>query len=276
MLLGLSYELVGAWISVFLTLSIFSYLYDDNPFYKAAEHLYIGVSAGYIASLSFWTQVYPNLYGRLWPKIDNSDFGIIEKVWYSIYKALGWVYPPAFPKGGIEGHEEIRWIYVVPLILGIMMLLRLIPKLGWLARWPIAYIIGMAAGLRMYGYLNSDVLLQIQASIIDFSQDWTSIINSLIILIGTLSGLIYFFFSKEHTGIIGKVSKIGIYVLMIKFGASFGYAVMGRISLLIGRFDKLIKYTDSSYFYATYWGLGIVILGLTFWTISNKKFNKRA
>ena len=43
------------------------------------------------------------------------------------------------------------------------------------------HIIGMAAGLRMYGYLNSDVLLQIQASIIDFSQDWTSIINSLII-----------------------------------------------------------------------------------------------
>ena len=155
------------------------------------------------------------------------------------------------------------------------MLLRLVPKLGWLARWPIAYIIGMAAGLRMYGYLNSDVLLQIQASIIDFSQDWTSIVNSIIILIGTLSGLIYFFFSKEHTGVIGRISKVGIYILMIKFGASFGYAVMGRISLLIGRFDKLIQYSDSSYFFATYWGLGIVIIGLTFWTISIKKNNKR-
>ena len=61
----------------------------------------------------------------------------------------------------------------------------------------------------------------------------------------------------------------------ISFGASFGFAVMGRISLLIGRFDKLIQYADSSYFYATYWGLGIVIMGLIFWTISNKKFNKR-
>ena len=276
MFLGLSYEIVGAWISVLLTLSIFSYLYDDNPFYKAAEHLYIGVSAGYVASLSFWTQVYPNLYGRLWPKIDDSEFGIIEKAWYGIYKALGFIYKPAFPDGGIEGHEEIRWIYIIPLILGIMMLLRLVPKLGWLARWPIAYIIGMAAGLRMYGYLNSDVLLQIQASIIDFSKDWVSIINSLIILVGTMSGLIYFFFSKEHTGVVGKISKVGIYVLMIKFGASFGYAVMGRISLLIGRFDKLIQYTDSSYAYATYWGLGIVIVGLILWTISNKKNNKRA
>ena len=63
---------------------------------------------------------------------------------------------------------------------------------------------------------------------------------------------------------------------MVKFGASFGYAVMGRISLLIGRFDKLIQYTDPSYAYATYWGLGIVIVGLILWTTSNKKNNKRA
>ena len=46
----------------------------------------------------------------------------------------------------------------------------------------------------------------------------------------------YFFFSKEHTGIVEKVSRVGVYFLMIKFGASFGFAVMGRISLLIGRF----------------------------------------
>ena len=146
MTFGLSYEVLGAWISVLLTLSIFSYLYDDNPFYKAAEHLYIGISAGYIASLSFWIQVYPNLYGRLWPKLDSTEFGIGNQIWYGIYDILGWIYPPSFPKGGIPGHEEIRWIYLIPLILGIMMLLRLVPKLGWLARWPIAYIIGMAAG----------------------------------------------------------------------------------------------------------------------------------
>ena len=31
---------------------------------------------------------------------------------------------------------------------------------------------------------------------------------------------------------------------MIKFGASFGFAVMGRISLLIGRFEELIKFSS--------------------------------
>ena len=60
-------ELLGAWLFVFFTLSIFSFLYKDNPFYKAAEHLFVGISAGYIAVLSFWQQVQPNLFGRLWP-----------------------------------------------------------------------------------------------------------------------------------------------------------------------------------------------------------------
>ena len=46
----------------------FSYLYRDNPFYKIAEHVFVGVSAAYVAAISFWTQIYPNLFGRLFPK----------------------------------------------------------------------------------------------------------------------------------------------------------------------------------------------------------------
>ena len=40
--------ILGAWVAAFLTIGIFSYLYKDNPFYKAAEHLFVGVSAGYL------------------------------------------------------------------------------------------------------------------------------------------------------------------------------------------------------------------------------------
>ena len=121
------------------------------------------------------------------------------------------------------------------------MLLRLILSLSCLARWAIAYIVGMAAGLRFYGYLNSDILEQINASTIDITGSYTDIINAIIRFIGTLTGLLYFFVSRSDTGLISKISKIGIYFLMISFGASFGFAVMGRISLLIGRFNSLIE-----------------------------------
>ena len=55
-------------------------------------------------------------------------------------------------------------------------------------------------------------------------------------MLGVLSSLTYFYFSVEHKGlIIGNVARVGIWVLMITFGATFGYTVMARVSLLVGR-----------------------------------------
>ena len=77
----------------------------------------------------------------------------------------------------------------------------------------------------------------------------------------------------EHKGFIGKVSKIGIFYLMIKFGASFGFAVMGRISLLIGRFEELIQYSSSEYYNATPVILIVIIISLTAWFMINQNKN---
>ena len=267
-------EIMGAWLVVLLTLCIFSFLYKDNPFYKAAEHLYVGVSAGYVAVISFWQQVQPNLFGRLWPsRIEVDDGSILKSIWYTIYEIFNFISTgfgvldrSIFPEGGIKGYDEIRMIYLIPFILGIFMLLRLVPKLGWLARWAIAYIVGMAAGLRFYGFLNSDILMQIKASAIDFTSDWGTIVNALILFIGTLTGLIYFFYSTEHKGVVGRLSRIGIYFLMIKFGASFGFAVMGRISLLIGRINDLKDYSSPEYNYATPVISVLIIICLAIWS----------
>ena len=255
--------MMGPWIAAFLTLAIFSYLYKDNPFYKVAEHLFVGISTGYWTSMFFWTQIQPNLFGRLWPASEyNSDL-----LWYKLYNVLG-VFSSVFPDGGINKGHEMELLYLLPFALGIMMLLSVSAKLSWMARWGIAYTVGMAAGLRAYGFLNSNVLGQIKGSAFQiFNSDLPffalaseSIFNNFIILIGTITGLMYFYFSREHTGNFGKLSKLGIYFLMISFGASFGFAVMGRISLLIGRFVDLITYSGSAYNHATLWLLLVMIL----------------
>ena len=278
----ISGEIISAWLYVLMTLCIFSFLYKDNPFYKAAEHLFVGISAGYVAVLAFWQQVQPNLFGRLWPsRVDVDDGSILTSIWYAIYEifnvittGFGVLDRSIFPEGGIKGFEEIRIIYMIPFILGIFMLLRLVPKLGWLARWAIAYIVGMAAGLRFYGFLNSNVLNQIKASAIDFTSDWGTIINGLIVFIGTLTGLIYFFYSTEHKGVVGRLSRIGIYFLMIKFGAAFGFAVMGRISLLIGQFNYLTDYSTKEYNYATPIILILIMICLAIWSFMGKDERK--
>ena len=61
------------------------------------------------------------------------------------------------------------------------------------------------------------------------------------LLVGLIASLLFFFFSREHKGALGVASKLGIWFLMIGFGAGYGFTVMSRISLLIGRFQFLIN-----------------------------------
>ena len=267
-------DIFGAWVAVFFTLAIFSFLYKDNPFYKIAEHAYIGISAGYWLSIGFWTIIQPNLLGRLWPSKEYSE----ESFWYSIYDFLGSIVPSIFPIGGIDKGHNMDLTYLIPLVLGIMMILSIFKQFNWMARWGIAYTVAIAAGLRAYGYLNSYILGQIKGTIVPlanteypiFHISEPSLINNLLILLGTVTGLLYFFFSKEQSGSFGKITRLGIYFLMISFGASFGFAVMGRISLLIGRFVSLIDYSNSQYHHATLWVLFLMIILLIYSAINDR------
>ena len=69
--------------------------------------------------------------------------------------------------------------------------------------------------------------------------DWAGSVGgsaaAILVLVGVLSVLAYFFFSVEHRGPVGGAARVGIWYLMITFGASFGFTVMGRIALLAAR-----------------------------------------
>ncbi|MBD3298280.1 MAG: hypothetical protein GF341_06470 [candidate division Zixibacteria bacterium] len=199
---------VGVWVAAFLTLSIFSFLYKDNPFYKFAEHLMVGVSAGYWVILLFYNVLLP----------DAID--------------------PLFTEG--------KWYYIIPLILGLLMWTRLFKKTAWISRYPLAFYLGIATGVAIPLEMKAKVIEQLYGSVglvaqmHEMDAGFGTVINNVVILIGVFSSLIYFFFSKEHTGITGRVSQVGIGVLMIGFGASFGFTVMARVSLLIERVQFLL------------------------------------
>lgn len=214
---------IGIWVAAFFTLFIFSFLYRDNPFYKIAESVVVGVSAAYWMVVGFWTTIVPNLLGKLAPEWINS-----------------WAMP------GLDTKAE--YIYLVPLIMGIMLIWRLAPKGGWISRWPLAFIIGTTAGIRLIGFIHADFLGQIRNTIMSLAvyspetgfNVWDSIKN-IIIVIGVLTTIVYFFFSIEHEGFVGQTAKVGIWFLMITFGAAFGYTVMGRIALLAIRMEFLMN-----------------------------------
>jgi hypothetical protein len=214
---------IGIWVAAALTLGIFSFLYRDNAFYKLAESVLVGVSAAYWMVVAYWDVLIPNLFGKLWPSWVQS-----------------WAMPGLSPQ-----HDEYWFAYFVPLGLGIMLLWRLSPRGSWIGVWPLAFTIGATAGLRLVGYFQADFLGQIRNGIASFaifkdSQfDWERSIENVVLVTGTIACLAYFFFSFEHKGVIGRVSRVGVWVLMITFGAGFGYTVMGRIALLAGRLEFL-------------------------------------
>ena len=267
-------DIIGFWIGIFLTFCILSFLYNDNPLYKFAEHLFIGVSVGYVITRQYYDVIHPKLIGNL-----------------------------------IAG----EWIYLIVLALSIMFLLRAVSqRWSWVGRYPIAIVVAFYAGLQINGvaqgdlgpqmskamdsldvakvnineasiktlgelpgvspsianaiaqqrtikpFANFDEVLNLkaltlvqkesleshrygiagleaQASMDDEGRYWVGILSQVLLLVGLLSSLVYFYFSVEHKGVIGKISSVGVWTVMIGFGAAFGFTVQGRISLAIGR-----------------------------------------
>lgn len=215
---------LGLWVGALLTLCVFSFLYRDNPLYKLAEHLFVGVSAGYYIILNWWTVIVPNLLRPLGDALGGR-----------------WA-DPARP--GLFAAElgDYRGFLVVPLVLGVLLFTRLVGRVGWLSRWSLAVIIGVYAGIKTTGYAQGDFVAQVEASLQPL---WTSnladSLNAIVFTLGLVTSLLFFYFSREHRGALGVASRIGILFLMVGFGAGYGYTVMSRVSLLIGRLQFLLE-----------------------------------
>lgn len=197
-------NIIGTWLAAGLTLAIFSFLYRDNPAYKFAEHLYVGVSAAF-AVLYTWAF-------DIWPML---------------------IEPMVLGRG--VANPVDRWILLVPAAFGLLMLARWIPKVAWLSRWAISLTVGIAAGLGITGQIQGILLPQIRGTLLSLDS-----INNIILVIGVITTLVYFYFSVAHKGVIRAGARIGVVFIMASFGASFGYTVMARISLLIGRLHFLV------------------------------------
>ena len=314
-------DVIGYWLGIFLTFAILSYLYKDNPFYKLAEHLFVGVSIGYVVTQQYYNVIRPNLIERL---------------------------------------TLVPNLYWLPLVLVVLLFVKTASRrLAWLGRYPLAFVVAFYAGIQINAVGESDLVEQIavstrsldmpkanvneapvgalnalpgftppvaervvqarergqhfasltdlervpgltdvqrrdlhdargsiagldaQASVVSGDKYWFGIISRLLLLIGLCASLVYFYFSVEHTGVVGKVSKLGVWVLMIGFGASFGYTVQGRLALAVGRAMDMLDLDKSpdvagqiSGPIASIVSIVVIVVGLIVWENWTKR--KRA
>jgi hypothetical protein len=199
--------LLGIWVAAALTFMIFSFLYRDNAVYKLGEHIFLGIALGYGWCIYYWNDIFSNAIAPL-------------------------VYP-------LEG-EARQWSLVIPIILGAFILIRVVPRLAWLSRYSLALLLAGYAGLAVPNEVAGRFLPQLVATMGPFGPGWAGAITQAVLLLGVFCTVVFFFFSLEHRGAVGKIGRVGVLYIMVAFGAAFGYTVMARVSLLIGRFQFLL------------------------------------
>jgi len=196
---------IGVWVAAFLTIFALSFLYKDNPLFRFTESLFAGVSLGYYVGIVLNQTLMPNLIEPM-----QQDFGK-------------------------------NWDLVVPGVLGLVLYARYLPRAAWIFRYAITIYVGYYIGLDFTRRIHGEVLPQIARAIVPLNHfDAHTIFYSLLFALGVFSVLIYFFFSKEQDAVTRRIARLGIWFLMVSFGAAFGFTVMGRVALLIGRLNFLI------------------------------------
>ena len=162
-------DLFTGVISFLFTLLIFSYVLGDNPLFRIAIYIFIGVSAGYIAAVAWWQVIMPRL-----------------------------VYP--FMSAISSGTLLQKGLMLVPL-LGAIDASEVFPHVTGLGRIAMAFLVGVGAAVTIAGALIGTLIPQMLGTINAFDMISASarnigfveaISNGAIILAGTVFTLIIF------------------------------------------------------------------------------------
>ena len=220
----ISWDLLTGLISFVLTLMVLSYLIGDNPVFRVAIYIFVGVSAGYAAAIA-WNQV---LFPRLVRPLVNG----------------GWT----------------SFVLLVPLFLGLMMFLKLSPRTARLGNPSLALIVGVGAAVAVGGAVLGTLFPQTQAVVATFElpaisqglPKWLGILSEAVIMfIGTVTTLIYFHFGAKPT-LTGPERHIAVKILgmigqvfvAITFGVIFAGVFAAAMTALISRLDFLVKFVS--------------------------------
>lgn len=192
----------GIWVGAILTLAATSYLWKENPAFRYAEHIFIGVAAGHALVMGVQS-------------IRNLSF---------------------VPLTSAKTDSVTKLLALVSIVMGLLLYARFFKNGKLLTSLPVGILLGTGAGLSLGGTIISQSVAQIRATIVPLNS-----IDNIILVVGTLATMFYFFYSAPKSRVISGASTIGRYLMMVAFGAAYGNTVMGRVALLAGRLQFLMK-----------------------------------
>jgi hypothetical protein len=202
---------IVTWTGCIATLAILSVVYRENAFYRFFEHIFIGVAAGY---------------------------GIFV-TWRDALSSTWW-----------EPLHSGQWYWILAPLIALLYYSIYFPKYAWMSRFLISVLFGMGAGAAFRGFANQ-VWPQVTSSFLPIlpraaagetpAVSVSQALDNIVFLATLIAVMTYFFFSLRHEHkVVSGTAKVGRWLLMIAFGATFGSTVMARFSLLIDRLQFLL------------------------------------
>jgi hypothetical protein len=217
-------ETLGGLVGFLLTLLVFSYIFlGDNALFRVAVYIFVGVSAGYAASVVWHNILVPRLVTPLSGAIANREWGALL-------------------------------VYLIPLLLSFLLLSKLSPKLGKLGNSATAYLVGVGAAVAIGGAVLGTIFPQVAATTGVFNLPGKGALELLldgsIFLIGTLTTLIYFHFgarlipnqAPQRHRLIELAGRVGQFFIAVTFGVMFAGVYAAALTALIERVQFLWQF----------------------------------
>ncbi len=229
--MAFSLDLVTGALGFLFTVLILSYLIGDNPLFKIAVYLFVGVASGYTAAVVFWQVLYPKLFLPTVLILQTGDF-----------------------MRGV--------LLVVPWLGFAFILMKISPRLAGIARITMAFLVGAGAAVTIAGALTGTIIPQMIATIDFFDPSLAAarnisafevLGNGTILLVGVVTTLAYFHFgarqkpdgSPKRFAPIDLLSWIGRIFIGITLGVIFAGVYAAALSAMIERINFLINFLTS-------------------------------
>jgi len=192
------------WLSVGLTLAIWSTLYKATKFFRWAQYTYIAVVVS-----------------------------------HSVVTGIGTLRDRFVPLT-----TGINYLLILSLILGIMSLLISWRKYAWMASIPIALMVGLGAGLSLYTLINTDFLGSIRSTLTEATQivgvaPATALANSARVIITVLTAF-YFLFTIRLKGPASRLTTVSKYLLLMVFGFTVGNALTSYNTYFVASLKRVL------------------------------------
>lgn len=221
-------DLLSGLAAVVLTLALLSFLVADNPVYRIASHLFIGVTAGYVALLAWYTVIDPQL---LRPLLSGG------------------------PAGGLQA-----WLLVLAgLVGGLLLMLKTVNVAGRLGTLVVALMLGVGVAVAVGGGVTGTLIPQVSASMISLlpletgNRFWETLIEGVFTLVGTLATLAFFYYGGtaqpgspvERPALLRPVAAVGQAFIGVAFGVMYAGALAASVAVFAERSSAVWSFVAS-------------------------------